>query len=202
MDVKDLGVVISGITRKGYQDFHEARAKYVWPMSRYDSNRTFQTAMELMGRVGFDFAGLNRDCRIRINFPDESGLFSHRFSPIYTVSWFLKTNTVLVDANEIVASIEFIEPLKRIRHVGLTSLLPDSRHNLRKPAERIDFMVLLTPENTREAVLNEVEMATNYVTRIEDLRRGGLPESELRRVWLDYTNAPFPTNVLAAPKSE
>ncbi len=63
-------------------------------------------------------------------------------------------------------------------------------------------MALLTPENSREAVLNEVEMATNYVKRIEDLKRGGLPESDLRKIWLDYMNAPFPTNVLAVPRSK
>jgi hypothetical protein len=197
MDVKDFGVVCSGICRKGYQDFLEAQKKYVWPISRYDTNHAFQMAVELLTTAGMDVKALDRDCVVKIDWLGERGLFGRHFFPDYVVTWFPKTKTFHMPPGENVACVEFIEPLKRPRQLQLSGLLPNSKYNLRKPLETVNFMELLTPENSREAVLKEMEMATNYVLRIENLRRLGTPESALREIWRDYSSAPFPTNILS-----
>jgi len=188
--MKNFGIVCSVIGHKGYQDYIAARTNYVWLISRFDSNRTFRIAMELMQKAGLDAERLNRDCRVRIDFPEEKGLFSHTFSPIYMVTWSSKPYTFRSEG--VGGGIEFTEPTRKVRalHVG------DLKYNLRKPLETANLMQLLTPENSREAVLYAIEMATNYVRRIEFLSSGDPPESMLRGVWAEYTNAPFPTNVL------
>ncbi|HMP81736.1 MAG TPA: hypothetical protein PKA41_03400 [Verrucomicrobiota bacterium] len=190
MDMKNFGIVCSVVWRKGFQDLIEARTNYVWPISRFDSNRTFQIAAELMQKAGMDTENLNRDCRVRISFPEWKGQFRHTFSPIYRVTWFLKAKTF--SSGDYGGGIEFIEPTRKVLalHVG------DLKYNLRKPLETADLVQLLTPENSLEAVLYNIEMATNYVRRIEFMSAGDPPEYLLREVWASWTNAPFPTNVL------
>jgi hypothetical protein len=196
MDIKDSGVVCSGIAHKGYDDYLEAQKKYVWPISRYDTNHIFQMAVEWMTKSGMDVQALNRDCTVKIDWLGERDLFGRHFFPDYMVSWHQKTNTFHVKEHEVVAGVEFIEPLNRPRRLWLSGLFPDSKHNLRKPLETVDFFKLLTPENSPEVVGYVVEMATNYVRRMEFLNSGNAEESLLREVWADYTDKSFPTNVL------
>lgn len=189
MYMKDFGIVCSVIGHKGYQDLFEARTNYVLPISRFDSNRAFQVAVELMQKAGMDAERLNRDCRVRIGFPEQKGLFSHSFSPIYMVGWSPKTNAFMPGDGG--GGIEFIEPLRKVR-----ALHGDLKFNLRKPLETVNLVRLLTPENSLEAVLYAIEMATNYIRRIEFMSSGDPPEYLLRDVWASFTNGPFPTNVL------
>jgi hypothetical protein len=191
MDMNEFGIVCSVIGRKGYQDLYEARRNYVWPISRFDSNRVFQAAVELMKKAGMDVDRLNRDCRVRIDFPEYKGLFSHMFSPIYTVTWSPKTKTFW--SENVGGGIEFIEPLRQVRSLDVKDL----KYNLRKPLESANLVQLLTPENTEETVRNEMDMSTNYVARMKDFQRGGASESLLRKIWGGYTGDPFPTNLLA-----
>jgi hypothetical protein len=196
MDVKDGGVVCSSVLRKGYEDFLAAQKQFVWPISRYDTNHAFRLATNWLTAAGFDVDSLNRDCYVKIDWLGERSWTGSHFFPHYIVCWHQRSETFHVPKGTDVAVVEFIEPLKRPRTVRVSYSAPRSGYHLRKPVETVDFIALLTPENSREAVLAELDMATNYVSRIVDLQRGGADESLLRKIWSGYTNAPFPTNVL------
>lgn len=189
MDMKDFGIVCSVIGHKGYADYLAAQTNYVLTISRFDSNHIFHVAMELMKKAGIDAEWLNRDCRVRIDFPKQKGLVSNKFSPIYMVSWSPKNKPFMPGDGG--GYVEFIEPTRKVR-----ALNADLKFNLRKPLETVNLVQLSTPENSLEAVLYTIEMATNLVRRIEFMSSGDPPESLLRDVWGSYTNAPFPTNVL------
>lgn len=185
----DGGIVCSGLDRIGYKDFIEARNTHVFPISRHDSNRAFQVAIELMDKINIDVESLNRDCVVRIHFPHWRRLFSREFAPIYMVVWTPKNQPFM--PGEGGGLIEFIEPLRKVRSVHA-----DLKFNRRKPLQTVNLVKLLTPENSLESVLYEIEMATNYVRRIEFLKAGNPPEALLRSIWASWTDAPFPSNIL------
>jgi hypothetical protein len=138
---------------------------------------------------------------LKIDTLGKRGFLGRSFFPDYIVSWHQKTNTFHMRQGHVVALVEFIEPLNRPRKLQLSGLLPHSRYILRKPLETLNFVELLTPENSEETVLYAMEMATNYLRRIEFLAWGNPSESYLRQIWADYTNTPFPTSILNQTKA-
>ena len=142
--------------------------------------------------AGMDVKGLYRDCSTEIDAPVENNLLGKHFFPDYRVCWRQRRATFLSRSRSIVADIEFIEPLKRIRSLHVF----DSKYILRSCRETSNLVELLTPENSPEAVRHEMELATNLVEQMQELRQGGMPNSALLQMWSDYSKEAFPTNVI------
>jgi len=109
--------------------FAEARRKYVWPISRLNTNAAMETARSILRELRMDVAGLDRDCTVKAIARGRQGSY---FVPIYIVNW--------VRNGEGVAAVEFFEPTRAIRHIHVD----DARYILR-PA--------LTTSNLRETMV-------------------------------------------------
>jgi len=132
-----VGRTFSGLDqRRQVESFYEAKEKYQWPVSRLNTNAAYQTATQMMSAVGMDVNALNRDCKVdtRASFPDAPE--KAFFLPVYRVSW-------LKDGKS-VASFEFLEPTKTVRHISVF----DPQYILRKPKEIPNLAELLQQTNT------------------------------------------------------
>ena len=109
--------------------FAEARRKYVWPISRLNTNAAMETARSILRELRMDVAGLDRDCTVKAIARGRQGSY---FVPIYIVDW--------VRNGEGMAAVEFFEPTRAIRHIHVD----DARYILR-PA--------LTTSNLRETMI-------------------------------------------------
>jgi hypothetical protein len=102
------------------------------------------------------------------------GPTGQHFVPEYWVSWQNPDGVATLDnpGGKNVAFLRFFEPSMAIRSLHVR----DPKYLLRKPAEMPNLLELLTPENSPEAVLREMEL-TNAVKRQELLRQGGVPRT-------------------------
>lgn len=191
MCVRDCGIVVSGIARNHGADRPEFWSK----TNHWDSNRVVQVASELLTCAGIDVDALNRDSVVLVDpwFRE----FRPVHYPFHTVAWRQREDSFFFRAGHVSADITFHKPTKSIVSV----VIYDTKYLLRRPLETLNMVELLTPENSRETVVDALEMATNYVKRIQQLQAGGAPGSILRKAWLDYTTAPFPTNIFTGNDS-
>jgi hypothetical protein len=186
MHAKDSGVVVSGVFREFGQ---------FWSETNCDTNGIVQLASEFLARAGTDINALNRDCVVEIN-PWFRNVRSSN-DPTCDVVWRQRQDTFYFRAGHVCAQITFVGPARLFSHFSVH----DSKYLWRQPLEKGDMVSLLTPENSHEALLEEMVAATNYVSRIRRLQTDGIPEPLLRKAWSDFSAADFPTNVFLGSHS-
>jgi hypothetical protein len=130
--------------RNQVETFYEAKAKYLWPISRMNTNSAFQVATQIMATAGMDVTALNRDLTIRTSAPTYEGRLGKTFVPSYRTSWF--------KGGENIASVEFLEPTRTIR----TLQVYDSKYILRKPVNVPNLRELLIQGNAPKILLEKM----------------------------------------------
>ena len=92
------------------RDFERDRqrliARYLWPISRLDTNAAYQAAAAVLAAISVDVQGLNRDCRLRVSAVVPEGAGGRHFVPSYMVSWYKDGE------DEVVAAVDIFEPTK------------------------------------------------------------------------------------------
>ena len=126
--------------------FNHAEARYLWPISRVDTNAAFQTATQMMAAAHIDVAGLIRDCRAEITDARPEYLRGIQFVPIYTIRWLLRQGP---RKDERVALVEFLEPTRTIRQLRC-----NSRYSLRPTLEVTNRRELMIEGHAPEALLD------------------------------------------------
>lgn len=196
------GAAISDIVIKNHAGtFLEAKAKYLWPKSRIDKNAAFQVVTQLLAKAEIDVASLGRECEVQIRVSGPYKLFY--YVPDYWINWKKAGTNVMF--------VEFLEPTKTIRQL----VIYDTAYARARWIVLTNLVELLTPENPRQAVIDEIEFAatTNMVRKRELAEKLSIRSKlALQRTAphlvdiLSRANAPVQTNLAAntnlPPKSD
>jgi hypothetical protein len=106
---------------------NELKAKYLWPMSRMDTNAAYQLATQWLTAVSMDVAALNRDCKLVISAWTPEGENGQHFVPLYSVYWVAKGE----QGHGNVAGVELLEPTKSLQQLYVKK----PEYILRKPLQ-------------------------------------------------------------------
>jgi hypothetical protein len=120
-----IGHKFSFLTKTGLdQDYAQYRKKYLWPMSRKDTNAAYQLATQWLSQASMDVQALNKECRVHILAFTPEGENGEHVIPVYWVYWSKPDQ----EGRGSVASVELFEPTKTIRQLRVE----DSKYILRK----------------------------------------------------------------------
>jgi hypothetical protein len=115
------------------------RTKYLWPMSKMDTNAAYRVATQFLTSASMDIAAISRDCDAHIDALTTEGKNGKNFVPVYWVYWTSKTKEVRGTA----AEVEFVEPTKTVRRLRVSK----SEYILRKPMVITNMDYLLSKTN-------------------------------------------------------
>ncbi len=117
---------------------NEVKDKYLWPISRMDTNSAYQLATQWLADVSIDVNALNRDCNLTIRAWTPEGENSKYFVPLYRVFWTEKGN----QEHGSVAGVELLEPTKSLQQLYVKK----SEYILRQSLQ-VTNLDLLSPTN-------------------------------------------------------
>ena len=123
---------------------NELKAKYLWPMSRMDTNAAYQLATQWLTAVSMDVAALNRDCDLVISAWTPEGENGEHFVPLYHVDWMAKGE----QAHGSVAGVELLEPTKSLQQLYVKK----PEYILRKPLQITNADYLFSQTNTPPSI--------------------------------------------------
>jgi len=128
------------------------KMNYVWPTNRLDTNAAFQTATQIMRRVGMDIDRLNRDCVLDISVVWPEGEHGKHFVPDYWVHW--------KKSKETVAVLEFLAPTMTVGSLNVN----DPAYNLRQSVDIPHLRELLMSNITSKTMLQSLGLSdTNSI---------------------------------------
>ena len=84
----------SSLERTGLTgEYQRLRQRYLWPMSRLDTNAALTLATQWLSSVSMDVASLNREGHVNVEAFSPEGKAGAHFVPIYWVYWKPKDST-------------------------------------------------------------------------------------------------------------
>lgn len=120
-------------------EYSQLRARYLWPMSRMDTNAAYQLATQFLAAASMDVKALNRDCQVRVDAFTPEGKNGRHFVPVYWVYWMARGP----EHRGSIASVELLEPTRSLRQLRVEK----AEYILRKPLEVQNLDSLLSQTN-------------------------------------------------------
>jgi hypothetical protein len=105
--------------------YERLKQKYLWPMSRLDTNAAITIATQLLASVSMDVDALNREGRVKVDAFVPEGKGGAHFVPVYWVYWMPKAT----GRNGSIASVQLFTPTRLVLQLRVER----SKYILRRP---------------------------------------------------------------------